>query len=560
MKKLNLVIYTIILSLLLIVKVNAESIKEITMDIYVDNEGNAKIQEIWKGKFDKNTELYHPYFNLGNSKITMDSVYDDLGNTYTINDNWNIKASFASKAKRFGIYKDGSEVDICWGITEYGNRTYTVNYNISNFIYNTTDGYQILFWQLIPYDFSSSIGRAYIKVHSDFSYEDTLEVWGYGNKGGYAYVYDGYIEMESKGSLSTSEYMTMLVKFPKGTFDTTNKINKSWDQVFDGAEEGADKYNPTKDNILIVIFSIISSLFPFIFIILISIIAAKSTNGGKKIKNKVIPKKKDLLPFRDLPCKDDYFLAYLLTNEYSLNNSQTDILGALILKWIKDGNVNVTTEEKGIFKNKETKIELIKEPENASELDLYKILSRAADDNILENNEFKKYCRNHYSTVLAWFDNALSDEFKEIRENPEYITKEEKKTFLGNGYNYNATDKTNELAKEMAGLKLFFKEFTSMHDKTAIEVKMWREYLIYAQILGMAKEVAKEFKDLYPDVITDNDYNSVILIHDFSRSGVSAATSARSRAQSYSSGGGGFSSGGGGGGSFGGGGGGGGSR
>ena len=48
MKKLNLVIYTIILSLLLIVKVNAESIKEITMDIYVDNEGNAKIQEIWK--------------------------------------------------------------------------------------------------------------------------------------------------------------------------------------------------------------------------------------------------------------------------------------------------------------------------------------------------------------------------------------------------------------------------------------------------------------------------------------------------------------------------------
>ena len=99
-----------------------------------------------------------------------------------------------------------------------------------------------------------------------------------------------------------------------------------------------------------------------------------------------------------------------------------------------------------------------------------------------------------------------------------------------------------------------------MHDKTAIEVKMWREYLIYAQIFGMAKEVAKEFKDLYPDVITDNDYNNVILIHNFSYNGVNAATSARARAQSYSSGGGGFSSGGGGGGSFGGGGGGGGSR
>ena len=99
-----------------------------------------------------------------------------------------------------------------------------------------------------------------------------------------------------------------------------------------------------------------------------------------------------------------------------------------------------------------------------------------------------------------------------------------------------------------------------MKDKRAIEVKMWRDYLIYAQIFGMAKEVAKEFKNLYPEVITDEMYNDVILINTFSSSGVSAASAARSRAESYSSGGGGFSSGGGGGGSFGGGGGGGGFR
>ena len=48
-----------------------------------------------------------------------------------------------------------------------------------------------------------------------------------------------------------------------------------------------------------------------------------------------------------------------------------------------------------------------------------------------------------------------------------------------------------------------------MHDKTAIEVKMWREYLIYAQILGMAKEVAKEFKDLYGDKIK-NAYDKAL--------------------------------------------------
>ena len=85
---------------------------------------------------------------------------------------------------------------------------------------------------------------------------------------------------------------------------------------------------------------------------------------------------------------------------------------------------------------------------------------------------------------------------------------------------------------------------------------LWEEYLMYAQIFGVASEVAKQFKKLYPDVITDYNYESVVFVRNVSYSGMRAASTARSRAQSYSSGGGGFSSGGGGGGSFGGGGGG----
>ena len=108
----------------------------------------------------------------------------------------------------------------------------------------------------------------------------------------------------------------------------------------------------------------------------------------------------------------------------------------------------------------------------------------------------------------------------------------------------------------MAGLKKFFNEFENMTDKEAIEVQLWEEYLMYAQIFGVADKVAKQFKKLYPDVINDYDYDSFIYINSFSHTGVNAASAARSRAESYSSGGGGFSSGGGGGGSFGGGGGG----
>ena len=107
------------------------------------------------------------------------------------------------------------------------------------------------------------------------------------------------------------------------------------------------------------------------------------------------------------------------------------------------------------------------------------------------------------------------------------------------------------------------KEYTLIKDRETIEVVIFEEYLIYAQIMGIAKEVAKEFKDIYPEIIEQSNfssYDNIIFINMCASSGIFHAESARTRAESYSSGGGGFSSGGGGGGSFGGGGGGGGFR
>ena len=83
--------------------------------------------------------------------------------------------------------------------------------------------------------------------------------------------------------------------------------------------------------------------------------------------------------------------------------------------------------------------------------------------------------------------------------------------------------------------------------------------MVFAQMLGIAKEVSKEFKELYPEVIEQSNfssYDNIIFINACASRGISSAQIAKSRAESYSSGGGGFSSGGGGGGSFGGGGGG----
>ena len=105
-------------------------------------------------------------------------------------------------------------------------------------------------------------------------------------------------------------------------------------------------------------------------------------------------------------------------------------------------------------------------------------------------------------------------------------------------------------------LKEKIKEYMEVHH---IEHKDFGIYIKEASDYPeVAKEVAKEFKELYTELIEQSSYgtyDNIIFIHMCSTHGISQANAAKARAQSYSSGGGGFSSGGGGGGSFGGGGG-----
>ena len=188
------------------------------------------------------------------------------------------------------------------------------------------------------------------------------------------------------------------------------------------------------------------------------------------------------------------------------------------------------------------------------------MLYEASQDGVLENEEFKKWCKNNYSTILVWFDNNIKIEREKLAREG-LIKIEGGKVYFKNLKTkiYTATAELKQEAIELAGLKRYLKEYTLIKDRGAIEVALFEEYLIYAQIMGIAKEVAKDFKDLYPEVIEQSSYNSydnIMFVHRWSTAGVREANSAKARAQSYSSGGGGFSSGGGGGGSFGGGGGG----
>lgn len=542
--------------------VNANTIKKISMDIAIDDNGTATVTEVWNCTTNEGTEVYHPYYNLGNSEITMLSVTD--GTTqYTKLNSWNTSGTLSSKANKFGINKISDGVELCWGISSYGTHTYTVKYQITNFVSELTDS-QMIYWTLIPYDFSTQIGSVYIKIHTNFKISDTIDVWGYGNYGGTAYVYDGYIEMQSDGTLAKDEYMTILVKFPLGTFTTSNKLNNDFKYYYEMAEEGATKYEDGGESFIGLLVTVVSILFNFgIFALIIAglsnITSKDKINFGEE--GKTIPK--DVPYYRDIPCNKDLHRAYYIGYQYDIIKNKTDILGSIILKWLKDSLIRIEKREVGTIRKKEDTVVILNEtnPElivDEKEKALFKMLYEASEDGILENKEFEKWCKKSYSKILSWFDEMIDRE-KEKLVNEGLITVEEKTSMkIFKSKQYTATKSLKEEAIQLAGLKKYLKEYTLIKEREAIEVHLFEEYLIYAQMMGIAKEVAKEFKELYPDLIEQSSYgtyDNIIFIHMCSTHGISQANAAKARAESYSSGGGGFSSGGGGGGSFGGGGG-----
>jgi len=262
--------------------VYANDITKITMDIYVDENGNAHITEEWSAILSSGTEGYKPYYNLGESEIKNFKV--SLNNQeFTTLPYWDVDASFESKKYKAGINEVSDGYELCFGISHYGTNIYKMNYTITNFVSELEDS-QMIYWQLIPYDLSDKPDYVYIKIYSDFSYEDTLDVWGYGNYGGYAYVYDGYIELIHEDELQSDEYMTVLVKFPKGTFNTSSSLDNDFEYYLDMAEDGATTYSD-EASIFEVVFAIIAfiiNLLPFIVVMIIVFLTASSSEYGTK--------------------------------------------------------------------------------------------------------------------------------------------------------------------------------------------------------------------------------------------------------------------------------------
>lgn len=516
-------ILMIVISFLFIVNVKANTINKINMDVYIDQNGNAHITEVWDANLNEGTEGYRPYTGMENKVISNFTVSDESGKTYETLNKWNTGASFSSKAYKCGYNYISGGVELCFGISSYGHKTYTLKYDISNFVTQYTDT-QGIYFRFINFDFS--INDVVIKVHSDIPFSlDNSRIWAFGYDGRDVFE-DNSIMMYSDGTLYSSEYMTLLVRFESNIFNTDNIVDKSFDEIHDEAfEDIPDDERPDVDNnsfknqtFVEKIASVISFIFtillnPATIIIFISYLFARKKGFSSthyEYEGKKGISEKDIMYYRDIPCNKDLEYAYFVCKNYSLvsdKNLKKGLMGAIILKWIKNKKITVTKTKKGLFSIKDNNYALdftnMTSADNEFETELYNMMNSAAGLNkVLEPKEFEKWSKNHYTKIDSWYSSLQTKQERElISKGLITETDKEEKGFLGIKLNKKIktlTAKLKEEAEHLVGFKKFLLDFSIMPEREYKEVTVWEEYLIFANLLGIADKVSEQFSKIYP--------------------------------------------------------------
>ena len=488
MMKFPRILATLILSVLPFAFVGAQEIRDVSITAVLSDDGSARITQVWDVTVTSGTEWYIPIENLGKMTVSDLTVSENGQRFISEGDSWNVDRSIEQKAGRCGIVRKRNGVELCWGQGSYGSHVWTASFTVSGLVQSLNDADAFNFMFLNPGLVAPPQHAIVTIVNNTGSRSWTssnTKVWGFGTQGEINVV-DGKVVMETLGPMSYSESMIAMVRFDKGLFSPTVSRDIDFETMRNEAFEGS-QYTKDKGEWILFLFAALFFFIPvaaLVYCIVCSILGykyRKSLFGTSKIKGW----------FREAPLDDNLPACYYILSKagrFGNTDYSKNLIGAYFLKWILEGRVRTQTSgKKGkrvdlIFPEGEENI-----PEGTSEKLVYNMAVDAAGANrILETDEFQKWSQNNAQRVIDF---------------PSKVLSEGKSFLLEKNLLKGAASATSEGMGELTHViefKNFLNDFTLIPERSSSEVGLWKSYLIYGQIFGIASKVAQEFKKLYP--------------------------------------------------------------
>lgn len=522
-------------------------VPEMEIDVALRADGSAYITQIWTTDTDSGTEFYLACNDSGYLRISDFSV-SDLDGAYDYVDEWDVDATFEEKARRCGMVETADGVELCWGVSEYGENRYAIEYVIENLVsaYSDADGFNHRFvdeMSFFPTDVVLTIRRADGVALT----EDECAIWAFGYDG-QIWLEDGVVRAWSDSPLENGQHMTVMLALKKGVLSPKRSVEDSFETVKQRALSGSDyeRGDGAEEELTADDLVLIAVLFVGAAALIVGAVALFARLRKAAMKRRM----QSVAYFRDAPNGGNLNVTYVLARACGLCRDDS-LLGAYLLRLIVDGSLEPEGENDA---PRQVNLRLVRAPQSENSYDdaLYTVLEAAAGpDGVLGARELERYSSQNVQPLSRFMDSCL---------------REGKQTLIQDGCLRGATcDNRRDLTAkgtqqldEILGLKRFLLDFSLIAERDVRESVIWQDYMVYALLLGIADKVAPQIKKLYPDALPQIErvercthyvgyYNGLLY---------AAYQNDRFRNQSRSMGGGGFASFGGGGGFSGGGGGG----
>lgn len=462
-------------------------IRSVSVSAVLHRDGSASLTEQWDVTVADGTEWYLVRSNLDDIEISGLEVRDENGRLFTDVGEWDVSLGIDAKAGKSGMVHKDDGVELCWGVGSYGRHSYTVKYNMSRVVRGLEDC-DLLHLQLVSPGLSSPPEHVSVSIGCDFAQIDTsnARAWGFGFIGECSFS-DGKVLYSSSEPFRRNSSVIALIRFDKGLFSPAASDATTFDKVFDKAAEGSDYAEDGDDG----------SPLPFLilFLVMAGIVSAPWLRRRQILG--VSPR--DIDWCREIPFNGDLSESAYVTRELGLSKKEDTIAAALILRMIHQGQLSVGKDSGG-------KVELAFSDRRPQEGDkvasgLYDMMREASgSDNILQEKEFSKWAKKHGSAVAGW-TRLCRQTGQSALVRDQFMTKSGK--FLPEG---------QKQARMLAGLKKFLLDFTLVSEREAAEAVLWKEYMVYGALLGIADKVAAQLKEIKPELfeqIYSYDYPTI---------------------------------------------------
>ena len=454
-------------------------LRDLNIQVLLMRNGDARITETRQMAIDsEGTECYIVIGSLNGSEVCDLTVSDETGHAYDNIGKWDIERSRDWKAGKCGIVTKHDGYELCWGLGDSGDRTYTTSYTVTNLVkgYDDADGFNYMF---VTQGSSPLPDHVRLTIEPEDSLQLTSEntgVWGFRYNGEVGF-YDYQVVAESTEPFNSRSAMIVMCRFNKGMFEPADVRSGSFEDIRQTAFQGSDYVDEgdewtTEDTIILLllvlgffIVPILAGLWYFIFV----------WRARRKVK-------KDLLWYREIPLDGNLQQTNDMLNAYKYFGADyNNLLSACILKLINLGGI--TIEQHLNEKGKSVQNFVIHELKDADNQPIllkkvHQIFKKAAgSDTVLEPNELKSFMKSNYNQ-------SITDSF---------INTLHTRTSLSS-----YKDRLDEV-RQVFGLKKYLQELSLIDERHVQEVSLWKDYMIFATLFGIADQVIKDMKQINPE-------------------------------------------------------------